>query len=115
MSLAEIEIVSFVELTYVVDRAVPLKFTTDTGTKSQPFTASVNPAPPATALEGLIDETVGEGLITVNPMEVEAPPPGSGLKTKATAVPPLAISPVRISALSCVALPNVVVRACPPK
>src|ERR1700687_3223724 len=115
MSLAEIEIVSFVELTYVVDRAVPLKFTTDPVTKFEPFTASVNPAPPATALEGLIDESVGEGLITVNPMEGEAPPAGSGLKTKTTAVPPLAISPLRMSALSCVALTNVVFRACPPK
>jgi hypothetical protein len=115
MSLAEIAMVSCVELTNAVDRAVPLKFTMEPVTKFDPFTVRVNPAAPATALVGLIDEIVGEGLNTVNSTEVEAPPPGSGLKTKTTPVPPLAMSLLRISALSCVVLTNVAFRACPPK
>src|ERR1019366_1120868 len=84
-------------------------------TKFEPFTVSVNPALPATTLVGLMDEIEGEGLNTVNSTEVDAPPPGSGLKTKTTPVPPLAMSLLRILALSCVELTNVVVRACPPK
>src|ERR1035437_759548 len=100
MSPANIAMLSRVELMYVADRAMPLKFTTEPVTKFEPFTVSVNPAPPAATLDGLMDEIVGEGLNTVNPAEVEAPPPGSGLDTNTTAAPPFAISALKISAVS---------------
>ena len=73
MSVAETAIVSCVGPTYVVDRAVPLKFTMEPVTKFEPFTVSVNPALPATTLVGLMDEIEGEGLNTVNSTEVERP------------------------------------------
>src|ERR1039457_218123 len=100
MSQPKIAMLSCVELMYFDGRAAPLKFTTEPVTKFEPFTVSVNPAPPATTMDGLMDEIVGEGLNTVNPAEVEAPPPGSGLNTNTTAALPFAISALKISAVS---------------
>jgi hypothetical protein len=100
MSVAEIAVVSFVELMKVVGRVAPLKFTMEPVTKFEPFTTSVNPAAPATTLEGTMDEVIGAGLTTANAIELEAPPPGSGLKTKTIPEPPFATSVLRISAVS---------------
>ena len=114
-SAAGIRAVTCTELTYVVVRAVPLKFATELVTKFEPLTVKVKSFPPAVTLEGVMDEMTGEGLNTVNSTDVEAPPPGSGLNTKTTPVPPLAISLARTSAFNCVELTNVVFRPCPPK
>ena len=80
-SVASIAAVSSVGLTYVVERADPLRFTIELVTKFEPFNESVNAVAATTTLVGLIDEMVGNGLKTVNSMDVEAPPPGSGLNT----------------------------------
>src|SRR5579863_10133998 len=94
---------------------VPLKFMTELVTKLEPFTNKANAFPPAGTLEGLMDEMVGERAATGNSTEVEAPPPGSGVNTKTTAVPSLSISLARMLAFNCVELTNVVLRSCPPK
>src|SRR5439155_661487 len=60
ISAALIEAVTWVELTNVVVRAEPLKFTTEFETKFVPFTVSVNAATPAVTL-------VGEMLVVVGP------------------------------------------------
>ena len=60
ISAALIEAVTWVELTNVVVRAEPLKFTTEFETKFVPFAVSVNAAAPAVTL-------VGEMLVVVGP------------------------------------------------
>jgi len=102
-------------LTYAVAWSVPLRFTTELVTKPEPNTNNANGIAPAATLEGLMEEMTGEGADTRNSTDVEAPPPGSGLNTKTTAVPPLSISVARILAFSCVELTNTVLRGCPPK
>jgi hypothetical protein len=42
---------------------MPLKFTAEPLTKLNPSTVNVNPAPPATTLEGLMSETMGTGEV----------------------------------------------------
>jgi hypothetical protein len=98
-----------------VARGAPLKFTKELVTKFEPLTVKLNGFPEAGMFEGLIDEIIGEKADTGNSTDVEAPPPGSGLKTKTTAVPSLSISLARIFAFNCVELTNIVTRACPPK
>lgn len=94
---------------------MPLKLTTELVTKFEPFTNRAKGGAAAAMLEGLIAEMVGESAATGNSTEVEAPPPGSGLNTKTTAVPSLSTSLAKILAFICVELTNVVLRACPPK
>lgn len=65
-------------LTNVVAFADPLKLTVEVGTKPEPFTVSVNAAPPANALDGEIVPIAGAGLFTVNIWAVLVPPPGVG-------------------------------------
>ena len=74
---------------YDVAWAMPLKFTTELVTKFEPKTNRANWFAPAGMLEGLMDEMMGERADIGNSTEVEAPPPGSGLNTKTTAVPSL--------------------------
>src|SRR5205809_1167862 len=81
--------------------------------KFVPVAVSVNAAPPAAALLGESELSVGTGLLIVNVWALEAPPPGVGLKTVTGAVPTVAMSPARICAVSCVLLPKVVVLALP--
>src|SRR2546422_475638 len=57
---------SSVLLMNVVVRLEPAKFTTDVGTKLDPFTVSVNPAPPLTRAAGEMPVDEGRGLLTVN-------------------------------------------------
>ena len=92
-----------------------MKFTTELVTKFEPMASKLKSFPPAVTLEGLMNERMGKGADTGNSTEVEAPPPGSGLNTKTTTVPPLSISLARILAFNCVGLTNVVLRAFPPK
>ncbi len=66
MSGAVIAAVTWVALTNVVARAAPLKFTTEPETKFDPFTVSVNAAPPASVLAGESVVIAGTGLLIVN-------------------------------------------------
>ena len=104
-----------VGLKYVVVWGVPLKFMTELATKFKPIAATVNALPPAIALEGKMDEIIGERADRGNGTDVEAPPPGSGLNTKTSAVPSSSISDPRILAFNCFEFTNVVLRGCPPK
>ena len=65
ISAAMIAAVNFVVLTNVVVLVAPLNFTTDVDTKSVPFTVRVKAAPPAVALVGEREVSVGAGLLTV--------------------------------------------------
>lgn len=76
----------------------------------------MNAAPPAVAVVGLIEVSVGTGLLatlTVNVEASEVPPPGAGLVTVTGKLPAVAMSPAVIAAVTCVALTNVVVLALP--
>ena len=65
ISAAVIAAVTCVALTKVVVLAAPLNFTTDVDTKPVPFTVRVKAAPPAVALVGERDVSVGAGLLMV--------------------------------------------------
>jgi hypothetical protein len=65
ISAAMIAAVNFVVLTNVVVLVAPLNFTTDVDTKPVPFTVRVKAAPPAVALVGEREVSVGAGLLTV--------------------------------------------------
>jgi len=80
-----------------------------------PVSVNVKPEPPAVAEIGVIDVSVGKGLVAlaVNVCADDVPPPGIGLNTVTDAVPALAMSGAGTDAVSEVALTNVVVRAVP--
>ena len=59
MSAAEIAAVSWALLENVVVRGAPFQFTTEVVMKPEPFTVSVKAAPPAVALAGEMEVTVG--------------------------------------------------------
>ena len=65
ISAAVIAAVNCVALTNVVVLAAPLNFTTDVDTKPVPFTVRVKAAPPAVALVGEREVSVGAGLLMV--------------------------------------------------
>jgi len=65
ISAEAIAAVSCVALTNVVVLAAPLNFTADVDTKPVPFTVRVKAAPPAVALVGESEVTVGAGLLMV--------------------------------------------------
>jgi hypothetical protein len=66
MSAAVIAAVSCVALANVVVLAAPLNFTTEVDTNPIPFTVKVKAAPPAVALVGESEVSVGAGLLMVN-------------------------------------------------
>src|SRR5216683_212002 len=74
---------------------------------------SVKPLPPAVALAGAIDVIVGTGLLIVNGVGPELPPPGAGLNTATGLGPADAMSLAGTAAVSCVLLTNVVVSGIP--
>jgi len=79
-----------------------LNFTTEVETKPVPFTVNVKAAPPAGALVGAIDLSVGAGLFTVKICAFEVPPPGAGFETVTLTVPAVAMSAPGIVAVICV-------------
>jgi hypothetical protein len=91
---------------------LPFQRTTDVMAKFVPVVVSVKAAPPANALLGEIEVSVGTGFmaVIVNVTELDVPPPGVGLKTVTAAVPVAAMSLARIWAWSWVLLTKVVVR-----
>ena len=93
-----------------------MKLTTELATKFVPVTVSVNAAPPAVALVGEMEASVGTGfgaLEILNTKFAVVPPPGVALVTVTLALPEVAMSDARIAAVNCVALTNVVVFALP--
>jgi hypothetical protein len=112
MSLALIGAVSCVLLTKVVVRLLPFQRITDVIAKFVPVAVNVNAAPPAVALVGEIELSVGTGFVAaiVNVTEPDVPPPGVGLKTVTAAVPVAAMSLAGMAAWSWVLLMKVVVR-----
>jgi len=106
---------SCVALTSTVLSALPLKFTTELDTKFVPVTISVNPALPAITVGGERAVTPGAGLLTVNAVAAEVPPPGVGLVTVIFAVEAVATSAAVMLAVTCVELAKVVVLALPLK
>jgi hypothetical protein len=64
ISEAAMAVVNFVESTNVVDRSEPSMRITKPSTKSVPLTVSVNPDPPAVALDGERLLTLGAASIT---------------------------------------------------
>jgi hypothetical protein len=65
ISAAVTAAVNWVALKNVVVLAAPLNFTTDVDTKPVPFTVRVKAAPPAVALVGEREVSVGAGLLMV--------------------------------------------------
>jgi hypothetical protein len=115
MSAAVIAAVTCVALTNVVVFAFPLNFTAELATNPDPFTVSVNAAPPTVALVGERVVIVGAGLLMVKVEPADVPPPGAGFVTVTEGVPAVAMSAAVIAAVTCVALTNVVVLAAPLK
>jgi hypothetical protein len=81
ISDARIAAVTWVALTKVVARVLPLKLTVELLRKLAPFTVKVKPTPPAVALDGEMLVMAGTGLLTAKAMAFEVPPPGVGLFT----------------------------------
>ena len=99
-SLAGIEAVTCVELTNVVVRGEPLKFTIDVETKLVPFTVMVKAASPTFLLVGEMLVVVGTGLFTVRTCGFDVPPPGAGLMTVTGNEPPIATSAAVMAAVN---------------
>jgi hypothetical protein len=92
MSAAEMEAVTLVLLANVVVRADPFQSTTEPKTKFEPFTVRVKAGPPAVALLGTIELIEGTGLLTVNVIAFDVPPPGRAFTTVTETVPAVLIS-----------------------
>ena len=86
-----------------MESAAPAHWTTDVGTKLPPLTVRVVSPAPWVTLVGLIDESDGVGLLTVNVWALEAPPPGAGLVTVTLKAPAVAMSDALMAAVTLVA------------
>ena len=84
--------ISIVLLENVVLRADPFQSTTEPETKFEPCTVSVKLGSPAVALLGEIELIAGTGLLIVNVIGLEVPPPGGGFTTVTEAVPAVLMS-----------------------
>src|SRR5207249_10488864 len=104
IAAAVIWAVSWRWLTNVVVRLLPFQRMTEVIAKLFVFevAVSVNAAPPAVALVGEIELSVGAGFVAVmlNVFAVDVPPPGVGVKTVTEALPVAAMSLARICAVS---------------
>ena len=101
ISAAVIVAVSCVALMNVVVLAPPLNFTTEVDTKPVPFTVRVKATPPAFALVGESEVTVGAGLLMVKDCAFDVPP-AAGFVAVTLTVPAVAISAAGIVATICV-------------
>jgi len=81
-------------------RLEPFHMTCEEVTKPLPSTVKINAAPFALAEEGLRLTMAGTGLAIVNVLEFEVPPPGVGLRTVTAAVPLVAMSEARMTAVN---------------
>src|SRR5260370_39092314 len=94
--------------------ALTPKLTTEPAMQLLPVNARVS-ASPSTPLVGVIEVSVGTGMLTVKVCAVVVPPPGAGVVTNTLTLPAMAISAAVIAAVSCLSLTNVVVFATPLK
>ncbi len=78
-----------------------------------PVTLREKPAAPAIAVVCESEASVGAGLLIVNVIEADVPPPGAGFTTVTAAVPAVAKSASGTTAVRVVALTNVVVSGVP--
>jgi hypothetical protein len=99
-----IDAVNCVPLTYVVTRLDPAHSTSDDGTKPLPLTVRVKPADCAATDAGTIVAIAGAGLLIVNVVPDDVPPPGVGFITVTLAVPAVRRSVAGMVAVNCVAL-----------
>jgi hypothetical protein len=83
----------------VVAFGAPLKLTVDAELKPNPFTVSMNAAPPTIALAGETDVIPKTGLLMVKDATVDVPPPGAGFFTVTLTVPATAMSAAGIVAM----------------
>src|SRR5438477_80722 len=113
MSEAGIAAVTCVGLTRVVVRAPAFQPTLAPTSNPVPVSVSVNPAPPAVALEGDSVVSVGPPALTGRLSAADVPPPGAAVVTVTLATPATARSVAGIAAVSWVALTKVVVRVAP--
>src|SRR3970282_477611 len=81
MSWAVIWARSWVALSKMVTRSVPLNWTLELLLKLVPVTVNSKAASPAPLLVGRMLVSVGSGLFTVSVLGLELPPPGRGLNT----------------------------------
>jgi hypothetical protein len=95
----------------MVVSAEPFHSTVSPETKFVPLTVRANPEPPAVALAGDSELTVGAGALMAKLMELEMTPPGACTLTEAE--PGLAIRLADTVAVSCVGEPGKVVSAEP--
>ena len=79
-------------LTKVVVKTKLFQCTFEPETKFDPLTVSVKPGPPAVALLGEIELIAGTGLLTVNVIAFDVPPPGGAFTTVTEAVPAVLMS-----------------------
>ena len=84
--------VTRVLLTRVVVKTEPFQCTLEPETKCDPLTVSVKPRPPALALLGEIELIAGTGLLMVNVIAFDVPPPGRAFTTVTETVPAVLIS-----------------------
>ena len=102
-SAARIAAVSWVALTNVVVRGLPLKFTTELPTNFVPLTVSASAPEPAMTLTGCREVIAGVGLLAAVMVKVTAfdvPPPGAGLVTVTVGAPAATTSLASIAAVS---------------
>ena len=93
---------------------MPLHCTTEVVTKLLPVTVKVKEGPPPTAAVGESEVKTGTGLFIVNVKDVsDVPPPGVGLNIATEAVPGFTRLLLGTTAVTCVALTNVVDNAVP--
>lgn len=76
------------------------KFTAAPVTKPAPFRVNVKAGPPLVAVAGDIDESVRVVFVTLKFTAAEVPPPGAEFVTVTGEVPTVAISEVRIAAVT---------------
>ena len=107
------EAVSRVLLTKVVVKTEPFQCTLELETKCDPVTVRVKPGPSAVALLGEIELMAGTGLLTVNDLAFDVPPPGGAFTTLTNAVPAVSMSDSGTVAVSRVLLTKVVVKTEP--
>src|SRR5262245_20158799 len=114
-SLAGMLAVSWVVLTKVVVRGLPLHCTTDAAMKLVAVTVRSKPGPPCAALLGVNAYTMvfRSEAVMVKVRAFETPPPGAGLSTVMGAEPAVVRSLPGMLTVSWVALTKVVVRGLP--
>jgi hypothetical protein len=79
-------------LTKVVVKVELFQCTFEPETKFDPLTVSVKAGPPAVALLGEIELIAGTGLLMVNVIALDVPPPGGAFTTVTEAVPAVLMS-----------------------